>query len=375
MSWAIQSRHHGIGVSEWQSVCNLDPFFFRDCQLSTQRWKEVNLGYRWGPCAWSWKFQWWSKHKVTTRRFFGSKTMNETLGYETIWVQQRVQDGDHSIKKVFTEKSSTDVGTKPVSADVLQQHCKVWRIGILLIVGQHFSWCLRLNGSYRMRDASDVQRITSCNTRTLWPHHSKHQRRAGNRFWLQQTESTDPPVHEACLTILPNEPLVHNVRRVTLSRTQQAGKHSHEDHVPDRRFSSVASSSFGIHPFLDHPRHDTSSWKNWSSPGWTDFWNCQGGTYPKTSSTQRSVTSERSSCRCSDGLLPCKTCKICRTPAKMSKQSNVRHDTGACPVLTRVPSVTHCSCWVMDVSRLHELLQSECFTGEDQASWKLSSEP
>ena len=40
------------------------------------------------------------------------------------FVQERVQDGDLSIKKVLTAKKCADVGTKPVSASVLQQHCK-----------------------------------------------------------------------------------------------------------------------------------------------------------------------------------------------------------------------------------------------------------
>ena len=40
------------------------------------------------------------------------------------WIQERVQDGDFSIKKVPTVKNCADVGTKTVSASVLQQHCK-----------------------------------------------------------------------------------------------------------------------------------------------------------------------------------------------------------------------------------------------------------
>ena len=36
----------------------------------------------------------------------------------------RVQDGDLSIKQVLTANNCADVGTKPVSASVLQQHCK-----------------------------------------------------------------------------------------------------------------------------------------------------------------------------------------------------------------------------------------------------------
>ena len=40
------------------------------------------------------------------------------------WIQERVQDGDLSIKKVPTAKNCAEVGTKPVSASALQQHCK-----------------------------------------------------------------------------------------------------------------------------------------------------------------------------------------------------------------------------------------------------------
>ena len=39
-------------------------------------------------------------------------------------LQERVQDGDLSIKKEPTAKNCADVGTKPVSASVLEQHCK-----------------------------------------------------------------------------------------------------------------------------------------------------------------------------------------------------------------------------------------------------------
>ena len=39
-------------------------------------------------------------------------------------IQERVQDGDLSIKKVLAAKNGADVGTKSVSASVLQQHCR-----------------------------------------------------------------------------------------------------------------------------------------------------------------------------------------------------------------------------------------------------------
>ena len=40
------------------------------------------------------------------------------------WIQERVQDGDLSIKKVLAAKNCADVGKKPVSASVLQQQSK-----------------------------------------------------------------------------------------------------------------------------------------------------------------------------------------------------------------------------------------------------------
>ena len=40
------------------------------------------------------------------------------------WLHERAQDGDLSIKKVLTARNCADVRTKPVSASILQQHCK-----------------------------------------------------------------------------------------------------------------------------------------------------------------------------------------------------------------------------------------------------------
>ena len=41
------------------------------------------------------------------------------------WIQERVQERDLSIKKVLAAKNCADVGTKPVSASVPEQHCKL----------------------------------------------------------------------------------------------------------------------------------------------------------------------------------------------------------------------------------------------------------
>ena len=59
---------------------------------------------------------------LTDRLGAGQRTKHIDTRY--FWIQERVQDGDLSIKKVLTAKNCADVGTKPISASVLQQHCK-----------------------------------------------------------------------------------------------------------------------------------------------------------------------------------------------------------------------------------------------------------
>ena len=59
---------------------------------------------------------------LTDRLGAGQRTKHIDTRY--FWIQERVQDGDLSIKKVPTAKNCADVGTKPVTASVLQQHCK-----------------------------------------------------------------------------------------------------------------------------------------------------------------------------------------------------------------------------------------------------------
>ena len=61
-------------------------------------------------------------NSLTDRLGAGQRTKHIDTRY--FWIQERVQDGDLSIKKVPTAKNCADVGTKPVSASVLQQHCK-----------------------------------------------------------------------------------------------------------------------------------------------------------------------------------------------------------------------------------------------------------
>ena len=60
-------------------------------------------------------------NSLTDRLVAGQRTKHFDTRY--FWVQERVQDGE-STKKVPTAKNCADVGTKPVPASVLQQHCK-----------------------------------------------------------------------------------------------------------------------------------------------------------------------------------------------------------------------------------------------------------
>ena len=61
-------------------------------------------------------------NSLTDRLGTGQRTKHIDTRY--FWLQERVQDGDLSIKKVLNAKNCEDVGTKPVSASALQQHCK-----------------------------------------------------------------------------------------------------------------------------------------------------------------------------------------------------------------------------------------------------------
>ena len=61
-------------------------------------------------------------NSLTDRLGAGRRTKHIDTRY--LWIQERVQDGDISIKKVLTAKNCADGGTKPVSASILQQHCK-----------------------------------------------------------------------------------------------------------------------------------------------------------------------------------------------------------------------------------------------------------
>ena len=51
----------------------------------------------------------------------GPRTKHIDTG--NFWVQERVQDGDLSIKIVHSPKNSADVGTKAFCASVLQHNC------------------------------------------------------------------------------------------------------------------------------------------------------------------------------------------------------------------------------------------------------------
>ena len=60
-----------------------------------------------------------SKVNSLTDRWGAGQRERNTLTRGTFWMQDRVQEGDLSIKKP-TAKNCEDVGTKPVSASVLQ---------------------------------------------------------------------------------------------------------------------------------------------------------------------------------------------------------------------------------------------------------------
>ena len=61
-------------------------------------------------------------NSLTDRLEAGQRTKYIDTRY--FGIRERVQDGDLSIKKVPTAKNCADVGTKSVSASVLQEHCK-----------------------------------------------------------------------------------------------------------------------------------------------------------------------------------------------------------------------------------------------------------
>ena len=63
-----------------------------------------------------------TSNSLTDRLGAGERTKHIDTRY--FWIQERVQDGDLSITKVLTAKNCADVGTKPVSALILQRHCK-----------------------------------------------------------------------------------------------------------------------------------------------------------------------------------------------------------------------------------------------------------
>ena len=69
---------------------------------------------------------------LTDRLGAGQRTKHIDTRY--FWIQERVQDGDLSIKKVPTAKNCADVGTKPVSAFSTTTTLQVCRICILLTI-------------------------------------------------------------------------------------------------------------------------------------------------------------------------------------------------------------------------------------------------
>ena len=65
-----------------------------------------------------------TSNSLTDRLGAGQRTKHIDTRY--CWVQERVQDGDLSIKKELTAKNCADVGTKPVSASVLVASLQDW---------------------------------------------------------------------------------------------------------------------------------------------------------------------------------------------------------------------------------------------------------
>ena len=64
----------------------------------------------------------------------GAKQRTKHIDTQYFWIQERVFDGDLSIKKVPTAKNCADVGTKPVSAPIRQHNCKFAGCGTRLTV-------------------------------------------------------------------------------------------------------------------------------------------------------------------------------------------------------------------------------------------------
>ena len=85
-------------------------------------------------------------NSLTDRLGAGQRTKHIDTRY--FWIQERVQDGDLSIKKVPTAKNCADVLTKPVCASVLQQHCKFAEIGILLTMDSTLHFKMKADEAY-----------------------------------------------------------------------------------------------------------------------------------------------------------------------------------------------------------------------------------
>ena len=97
----------------------------------TQRWKEVKLDDHWDLCSKIWEVQWRLKYKVTVRQRIlwridwvqDSERNTSTRGIAGCKNESKTGTSP-SINKVFTATICTDVGTKPGSASIQQQHCK-----------------------------------------------------------------------------------------------------------------------------------------------------------------------------------------------------------------------------------------------------------
>ena len=150
---SLEKKNYGVGGSDW---------LFRAWQLwamekrsSTQWWKEVKLDYPWCQPACVWEFQWRLKYTVTARRQILWRINIDTLYFSA---QERVPDGDLSIKKMPTAKNCADVGMKQVFASLPQQHCKFVELAVC------WPWISHTTRCTRTRTSVDTSRRRRCRT-------------------------------------------------------------------------------------------------------------------------------------------------------------------------------------------------------------------
>ena len=133
---SLEEEHDGIGGPDWDTHCEI---WIDASELDgIERWRGrvLRSGKRGqvGPSLRSIyqdlgipmkvEIQSDSSTLTSSTERLGAGKRTKHIDTRYFWVQERVQDGDISFKKVPTAKNCADVGTKPVSASVSQQHCK-----------------------------------------------------------------------------------------------------------------------------------------------------------------------------------------------------------------------------------------------------------